>query len=367
MLQHNFRNLVANDRKKGLHMLGDDRIHITSSEKITITCYINDNQSFVEMFLVHPVGMGGDYYAFSLPGRSTMTLYFLPLGTTNETMSQNHDVHNVSITLKQTNNKLETIKQDMKAGSLWQYTAPVERTVSIWIRDQLNNHSAKEIESTERAMSDIGIPRMMVIASIRDISIGGVKKTDFSCFMPTPLIVDRCAKLTNPVYHPVIKAFANDFLFTAPSHQCPQDKFVVFFCTFVDKKFLNKINVLRTAMMNIVNFGGGKGTFIYEIPEYSQWITDHVIPVRIPKNYNATLRVRFSLLKQINAIGAQGEEAPHNITLHHAAIASDTIWIFHVEGNFDRYLPIVIAETDQTSVGYIPAINRLFDNYSLLY
>lgn len=69
--------------------------------------------SYTCWFSVHPVGMGGDYYAFSLPGPSTTTLYFLPLGTTNETISQSHGVHNVSITVRQ-NNKLETIKQSMK-------------------------------------------------------------------------------------------------------------------------------------------------------------------------------------------------------------------------------------------------------------
>ncbi|EFO16009.1 hypothetical protein LOAG_12500 [Loa loa] len=59
--------------------------------------------------------MGGDYYGFSLPGPSTTTLYFLPLGATNETISQSYGIHNVSITVRQ-NNKSEMIKQIMKVN-----------------------------------------------------------------------------------------------------------------------------------------------------------------------------------------------------------------------------------------------------------
>lgn len=70
----------------------------------------------------------------------------------------------------------------VQAGSLWQYTIPVEQTVSVWIRDELNKSTT--VRNFEMA-------RIMVIASIRNVSISGVKKAGFACFMPTPMVVDR--------------------------------------------------------------------------------------------------------------------------------------------------------------------------------
>ncbi|EJW78953.1 hypothetical protein WUBG_10138, partial [Wuchereria bancrofti] len=57
----------------------------------------------------YPVGMGGDYYGFSLPGNSTVTIYLLPLERINETIPENH---HISIIEKQ-DNELKTIKQNM--------------------------------------------------------------------------------------------------------------------------------------------------------------------------------------------------------------------------------------------------------------
>ncbi|VDK74710.1 unnamed protein product [Litomosoides sigmodontis] len=109
-----FEKVVMSDvAKEGMNMISDYRIHVTSSDIISIHCFIFDSETFATMFLVHPVGMGGDYYAFSLPGRSIMSLYFLPLGATNQATSQSDDVHSVSITLRQ-KNKLKIVKQNMK-------------------------------------------------------------------------------------------------------------------------------------------------------------------------------------------------------------------------------------------------------------
>ncbi|EFO15332.2 hypothetical protein LOAG_13178 [Loa loa] len=113
--EYKFYNLVTDNTTGGLHMLGNNQIHITSLDKISIIAYVSDTKSAIDYFLVHPVGMGGDYYGFSLPGPSTTTLYFLPLGATNETISQSYGIHNVSITVRQ-NNKSEMIKQIMKVG-----------------------------------------------------------------------------------------------------------------------------------------------------------------------------------------------------------------------------------------------------------
>nr|CDQ04056.1 Bm1548 [Brugia malayi] len=171
--------------QEGLHMLKDNRIYVTSSDKISINCHIFDLESVVDLLTVYPVGMGGDYYGFSLPGSSTVTIYLLPLERTNETISE---THHISIIEKQ-NNKLKTIKQNMKAGSLWQFTAYVEKTISVWIRDQLSNTNTTKVTG-QRAWNN-EIARLMVIVSIRNVSIQGVAKKDFGCFMPTPMIVDR--------------------------------------------------------------------------------------------------------------------------------------------------------------------------------
>lgn len=53
MLQYDFHNLVVDDTVEGLHMLEDNRIRITSSEKISIIACVSDTNSAVDYFLGH--------------------------------------------------------------------------------------------------------------------------------------------------------------------------------------------------------------------------------------------------------------------------------------------------------------------------
>ncbi|CAG9540153.1 unnamed protein product [Cercopithifilaria johnstoni] len=385
MLQYNFHDLISDDTVEGLHMLQDYRIHVTSSEKISIIAYVFDTKSAVDYFLVHPVGMGGDYYAFSLPGRSTMTLYFLPLGATNETISQSHCVHNVSITVRQ-NNKSETIKQNMKADSLWQYTAPVEQAVSVWIRDQLNNlNVTKRVRSKVRTTSKVEIARLIVIASVRNISISRSEITDFGCFMPTPMIVDRCAKLTNPVYYPASKDFANNVLLTPPSPLCPQDIIDIRSTMTEESKSLSvkwdkgaeQINledkiskktfaiISGTTIMNIVHRGGNNGSFIHEIPAYSQWVNGDSSIV-VPKGSEAILYVLADDYGREATM--EGFEYPYFETVDDV---SPDFSLFLYSRKLDagvyrigidqelggRYIAILISEMNRHAIGYVAAIN----------
>ncbi|KAL3997230.1 hypothetical protein ACH3XW_10015 [Acanthocheilonema viteae] len=360
--RYDFENLVMMEGNEGLQMLGNDRIHIIASEKISLTCYTYDHNSFADMFLVHPVGMGGDFYAFSLPGRSTMTLYLLPLGATNETISQSYDVHSVSLKVRQ-KNKIINIKQDMKAGSLWQYRERVEQTISIWIHDELNN---TDVRKSVQNNSIIKIARMIVIASIRDIAIAGTKKNDFACFMPTPMIVDRCARLTNPTYHPARQAFAHNLLFTAPSHLCPEEtidiksdlttewtSLSVKWDEDVEEVSMKKIGdkskfIMQSGrtMMNIINYGGSNGIYLHEIPEYSQWISDESFTTWVPPGF---IGAAYALM-------ASGE-TPSNLSLYKLSLNTHSAYRLSFQGKFTRYLPIIIGEGNGTSIGYIPAIN----------
>lgn len=56
----------------------------------------------------------------------------------------------------------------------------MEQAVSVWVRDQ--PAAVNGVDSTVR---------MIVIATIRNFSVSGMKKTGFGCFMPTPMVVDR--------------------------------------------------------------------------------------------------------------------------------------------------------------------------------
>ncbi|VBB25667.1 unnamed protein product [Acanthocheilonema viteae] len=360
--EYDFHNLTMNDTVEGLHMLADHRIHITSSEKISIIAYVFDTKSAaVDYFLVHPVGMGGDYYAFSLPGRGTMTLYFLPFGATNETIAQSHGVHNVSITVRQ-NNKLETVKQTMKAGSLWQYTAPVEQTISIWIRDQLNNPNITKRRSKVRTISNVEIARLIVIASVR-----------------------RCAKLTDPVYYPTSEEFANNLLLTAPSHLCPQDEIDIRSSMKEDPKsllvkwdeaaerislkdeFLKKTFAIisGTTIMNIVHYGGNNGSFLHEIPAYSQWVNGDSSVV-VPKDSKATLYVLADDYGREATM--EGFEYPYFETVED--VSTDfSLYLYTRSLNpgvyrvgidqelGGRYIAILISEMNRHSIGYVAAIN----------
>ncbi|VDK76500.1 unnamed protein product [Litomosoides sigmodontis] len=325
------------------------------------------------MVRLHPVGMGGDYYAFSLPGRSIMSLYFLPLGATNQATSQSDDVHSVSITLRQ-KNKLKIVKQNMKAGSLWQYTAPVEETISVWIRDQLN----KSINANERKSAvPVEVARVMVIASIRNVSISGVKKSNFGCFMPTPMIVDRCAHLINTSYYPSSSNVTSNVLLTAPSHLCPEDKIDIRSNTETKLKSIlvkwnkdaEEITVQReartkvfminsqTTMMNVVSYGGEKGIFIHEIPEYSQWMTDPAFPIAMPDGFEGALYViatRYKA-KDNRSVSVQQELLKPSL---HRLMPSPKTRLIVVRMYYRRYLPILRGEVNGTPVACIVALNR---------
>ncbi|VDM13855.1 unnamed protein product, partial [Wuchereria bancrofti] len=373
ILQYNFHNLVMDDTvEEGLHMLEDNRIHVTSSDKMSINCHIFDLESVVDLLTVYPVGMGGDYYGFSLPGNSTVTIYLLPLERINETIPENH---HISIIEKQ-DNELKTIKQNMTAGSLWKFTTHVEKTISIWIRDQLSDiNSTKEIG--QRAWNN-EIGPLMVIVSIRNISILGVTKKDFGCFMPTPMIVDRCAKLTIPAYYPMNKAFANNILLTPPSNQCPMEKIDIMFAKIdslpikwnkapepinVNEKFCRRTLAVKstTTSMNIVNYGGNKGLFIHEIPAYSQWINDDIFPVVVPEGSQASLHVILSNYneKAVRKDVQNANEEFNNFRFSYSITSlSPGFWRMRAQyGRKRRYVPVVIIEFNHTSIGYIAAIS----------
>uniref|UniRef100_A0A0R3RSH4 Calpain_III domain-containing protein n=1 Tax=Elaeophora elaphi TaxID=1147741 RepID=A0A0R3RSH4_9BILA len=393
--EYNFHEMIVNGAVNGMHMLGDYRIHVTSLDKISIIAYVFHTKSAADYFLVHPVGMGGDYYAFSLPGRSTMTLYFLPLEAANKTISQSHDVHNVSITLKQ-KNKLETIKQSMEAGSLWQYTAPVEQTISVWIRDQLSNSNATRVKKLKaRTMSNVELARLIIIASVRDISIAEGKKTDFGCFMPTPMIVDRCAELTNPVYYPATEDFANNVLLTAPSHQCPQDTIDIRSSMKTEPKSLSVIwdeaaeqislkgkassktfaIISRTTIMNIVHRGNNKGSFIHEVPAYSQWVNGDSAVI-VPKDSQGTLYVladdygREATMEgfEYPVFDAVEDVSPDfSLFLYTRQLTAGVYRVGIDQELGGRYIAILIAEMESGySIGYVAAINRMFHTYTHL-
>ncbi|KAK6114688.1 hypothetical protein QQG55_57130 [Brugia pahangi] len=129
--------------------------------------------------------------------------------------------------------------------------------------------------------------------------------------MPTPMIVDRCARLTIPAYYPMNKAFANNILLTAPSNDCPMENVDIIFAKVdllpmkwnkspepinVNEKFCKKSLAIKstTTSMNIINYGGNKGIFIHEIPAYSQWINDDIFPVIVPEGSHASLHVILS-------------------------------------------------------------------------
>ncbi|EFO15356.2 hypothetical protein LOAG_13154 [Loa loa] len=331
--------------------------------------------------------MGGDYYGFSLPGPSTTTLYFLPLGATNETISQSYGIHNVSITVRQ-NNKSEMIKQIMKAGSLWHYTTSVEETISIWIRDQLNdNNSVKRIRSKVRKTSNVEKARLLIIASVWYISVSEIKKTEIGCFMPTPMIVDRCAKLTNTVYYPTNKALASNILFTAPSHLCPPDTIDIMNAikqsnslsikwdeaaekTNLQDRVLKKTFAITsgTTIMNIVHYGGNEGMSIHEIPAYSQWVNGDSSVV-VPKGANATLYVLADDFGREATM--EGFEYPQfdpvedvspdfSLFLYTRKLGAGVYRVGIDQELGGRYIAIVIAEFNQTTIGYVAAINRIF-------
>lgn len=55
-------------------------------------------------------------------------------------------------------------------------------------------------------------------------------------------------------------------------------------------------------MMNVVNYGGEKGIFIHEIPEYSQWISDPTVRVALPRGFQGLVYVCFSLHQTDNLL-----------------------------------------------------------------
>ncbi|VDK53249.1 unnamed protein product, partial [Gongylonema pulchrum] len=123
-LQVQLEKAILDYIKDGLHELPDVRIHIVSDRKISVFCHTRDHSGAIDVFLVHPIGMAGDYYAFSLPMPTfedgTSSIYLMPLGATNKTRLLKGDIHNVSLTIRRSYAEGNTseMQQTMKVCKL---------------------------------------------------------------------------------------------------------------------------------------------------------------------------------------------------------------------------------------------------------
>uniref|UniRef100_A0A915PLI8 IgGFc-binding protein N-terminal domain-containing protein n=1 Tax=Setaria digitata TaxID=48799 RepID=A0A915PLI8_9BILA len=360
--------------KEGLHMLLNTRIHITATDKISINCYVSDVTGAVDYFLVHPVGMGGNYYSFSIPTHITATVYFLPLGATNQTIWQEHGVHDVSITIGENN--------QLKAGSLWQYTTATQKPISLWIRDQLEEFVSKP--KLRNSLDQMNVTRLLIVVSVRGMHSREGVDADIAHYMPTTMIVDRCAELRIPAHYPVAKSFSNDVLMTAPSPFCPQETIEIKTSLTESDSLLMKwdetssiislhgkiskdtfIISSQTTIMNIVHCGGENGFFLHEVPPYSQWVNGDSAVV-IPPDHKATLYVLADDYGREATL--EGHEYPYFETLED--IVSDfSLFLYKgtlISGAYrigidqelgGRYIAIVIGESDRSSIAYVAAIN----------
>ncbi|VDM92924.1 unnamed protein product [Onchocerca ochengi] len=256
--------------------------------------------------------------------------------------------------------------------------------MSVWIRDQLDNPNVtKQVKSRLRTKSIIEKARLIVIASARDILVPG-QSTDFGCYMPTPMIVNRCAKLVTPAYYPANKAFTTNLLFTAPSHLCPQE--IIDLKTSIVKsntismkwdkaaKLINMKDKVsketfaitsETTIMNIVHRGGSSGSFIHEVPAYSQWVNGDSAII-VPEGTKATLVIladdygreatmesfEYPLFEVMDDVSSD-----FSLFLYTRPLEPGVYRVGIDQELGGRYIAIIMAEFSQYSIGYVAAIN----------
>ncbi|EJW72923.1 hypothetical protein WUBG_16169, partial [Wuchereria bancrofti] len=104
-----------------------------------------------------------------------------------------------------------------------------------------------------------------------------------------------------------------------------------------------------------------KGSFIHEIPAYSQWINDDIFPVVVPEGSQASLHVILSNYneKAVRKDVQNANEEFNNFRFSYSITSlSPGFWRMRAQyGRKRRYVPVVIIEFNHTSIGYIAAIS----------
>uniref|UniRef100_A0A1I7VWQ4 IgGFc_binding domain-containing protein n=1 Tax=Loa loa TaxID=7209 RepID=A0A1I7VWQ4_LOALO len=280
-----FNNSVILDNiNDGLHLYEDARIVVHSTTPITLIAHNVDVSGARDSFLVLPISMAGNHYAFALPSSSlsgSTMVYFIPV--------------------KAELNQQITINLIRKASSRsYKHAVQVDKVLAF----SLSGESV-----TFWAHSNF---TFVIVAAVRGLpTVKGSNVFDFGCFMPSSVPTMDCDKLSVKDNHIVPLLTGKYHMLTPVFVECESVgisihgsnkviKMKRLISTFVETsnpmvfdEYGNIAAISTKTMLNVIRYGGynigvlnyEEGGYLHEIPAVSQFISG-MIPVIVPSESN---------------------------------------------------------------------------------
>ncbi|VDO77125.1 unnamed protein product [Onchocerca flexuosa] len=124
----------------------------------------------------------------------------------------------------------------------------------------------------------------------------------------------------------------------------------------------------ETTIMNIVHHGGRSGSFIHEVPAYSQWVNGDS-SIIVPDGVQATLYVladdygreatmeslEYPYFEPVDDVSSD-----FSLFLYTRQLNPGVYRVGIDQELGGRYIAVLVAEFSQYSIGYVAAINRMF-------
>uniref|UniRef100_A0A915Q5G2 IgGFc-binding protein N-terminal domain-containing protein n=1 Tax=Setaria digitata TaxID=48799 RepID=A0A915Q5G2_9BILA len=352
------RSVILDSISNGLHSYEDARIVVHSSVLVSLLAHNEDATGARDSFLVLPISMAGNHYAFALPASALSGSTFIYLMPTIPT-----PVQRITLSL-------------IREASSCACSHIVQRGKMLVFRSSGEN-------ITLRADSD---DTFVIVAAVLELpTVKGSNVSDFGCFMPSAVPVTDCSKLLVQEEHVAPLLTGKYYLLTMPSAECESAEISIqgvnkiinwkrLIPSLADisnliafNEYGNMAAISTIIMLNVIRYGGysvgmlnyEEGAYLHEVPAISQFISG-MIPVIVPSDSNQITVIADH--KAMSSAYFDGE-----ISLSFAPLpflngsfyyASGTVpsgfHFFYADG---LYLVFVSGRINNSAYGFIPAFN----------
>ncbi|CAG9537069.1 unnamed protein product [Cercopithifilaria johnstoni] len=352
------KSVILDNITNGLRSYLDARIVVHSTIPITLIANSMDVYGAQDSFLVLPISMAGNHYAFTLPASSSSgstLIYFLPVKAEPNQYITINFVHEAFSS---------SCKYTAKVGKMLVFSLS-GKSVTFWARSNFT---------------------FIIVAAVRGLPTK--KKSnilDFGCFMPSPMPTMDCDKLSVRDSHVTPLLTGKYYFLTPPSFKCGSVEISIYGSNKAVKtkhllstsiqssnpvildEYGNMAAISTTIMLNVIRYGGynvgalnyEEGGYLHEVPTISQFITG-MIPIIVPSDSNQITVIAD--YKAMSSAFFDGEISLsftvlpflHNSLYYATGTVSSGFHFFYADG---LYIIFITGRTNNSAYGYIPAFN----------
>ncbi|VIO89023.1 Uncharacterized protein BM_BM9924 [Brugia malayi] len=349
-------SVILNNINDGLHSYVDARIVVHSTILITLIAHNVDISGARDSFLVLPISMAGNHYAFTLPPSSALgstIVYFLPVKAK----------HNQYVTINSIRSTSScSCKHTVQVGEMLAFSSS-EESITLWAHSNFT---------------------FVIVAAVRRLPTAkGSDVFDFGCFMPSSVPITGCDKLKDNYVMPLLTG--KHHLLTPLSVECKSVEISIhgsnkivktkrLISTFPEAtnsivldEYGNTAAISTTTVLNVIRYGGynvgtlnyEEGGYLDEVPAISQFISG-MIPVIIPSDSNqVTVIADYKAMSSAffdSEISLSFATLPFlNGSLYYSSgTVSPGFHFFYADG---LYIIFISGRMNNSAYGFVPAFN----------